>query len=31
MLAFKSGNAYEDENFVGYADGMIANLGYSSA
>lgn len=31
MLAFKSGTAYENENFVGYADGMISNLGYSSA
>ena len=31
MAAFKMGTAYDGDNFVGYANGMIANLGYSRA
>jgi len=30
MLNYKSGSAYDDSPSVGYAKGMISNLGFSS-
>ena len=29
LMAYKSGSGYEEDNYVGYAGSMIANLGYS--
>lgn len=30
MMGYSAGDAYEGENHVGHASGMISNLGYSS-